>query len=1615
MADPTVTLSPLTQTLCAGANAAPITASSSGGTGSFLYQWYTNTANNTTSGTPITGETNSTYTPSTTTVGTQYFYVVVSTEISGCSATSATSSVTVIASPTFTQQPAANTVCQGGTLSPLSVTYINGTGIPTYQWYSNSDNNTASGTAISGATNPTYIPSAADIGTQFYYVIITLPASAGCSSITSDTAEITITAGTTIVTQPIPSQSLCIGGSLPNNLEVEFGGGTGIPSYQWFNNTTAANSGGTAITGATTSTYSPPTYLVAGTYYYYAVVSLSGNGCGAVASAVAQVIVLPDPIVTSQPIISQTLCQSATPAPLSVTASGGVGTFSYQWYSNTTNSTVGGQLISGANLASFIPYTDVVGTLYYYVIISQSGAGCEVTSATSQVTINLAPSINQQPISETVCIGATLSTLSISYINGTGTPSYQWYSNTVDNTSTGIAISGANGSSFTPSSSTVGTVYYYAVVTLPSSGGCSAIISQTASITVNSLPTISLQPATTQSICIDGNIPAPLSVNYQGGHGVASYQWFSNTQSSNTGGTIIPGATGPNYTPPTFSSSGNYYYYAVVTLSGNGCGNVASETATVIVVNDPVVTAQPLPFQEICQNSVPSILTVNVSGGVGTLYNYQWYINTANNNSGGNPISGATAQNYSPETNLIGTYYYYVMISQAPGAGCSTVSATSTIVINSAPIIQNQPSSSVICLGQAVVLGVSYINGAGIPQYQWYSNTVNSTLGATPILGETLSNYTPSTATAGTMYYYAIISLPGGCGDLISDIVFVTVNANPVIASTSQVICSGNSFTVNPDNTGGNVVPVGTTYTWSMPTINPPGSITGATAQGSQQPQISQTLINSTISPSTVTYTVTPIWETCLGEDFTITVTVNPSISPNVTFANSTCYAASNGNIQTNITGGIPFPITPYQVSWTGPSGFTSSAPSIFNLAPGTYDLTINDAGGCPFTATYIITEPDEIIISTDSENNITCFGDADGAISISVTGGTLPYQYTWTKNNLPFSTIEDIANLGPGNYTISVTDANGCGPATANFTIMEPPLLTVTLGNQTNILCYSAATGAISVNVGGGTPIEISAGIFSYTFFWSGPNGFTSTEKDLTELSAGTYNLTVTDQNGCSKSLTVILTQNTEIIITAITTPITCYGANNASISLTVSGGVGPYQAAWDNLATGLFQDNLGPGTYIIVITDALGCQKPITVVIPDVPVFMVNPIVQQISCFGANDGSINLNLTGGIAPVTMIWTDGSTAGLIRNNLGPGTYIATISDGTPCHITRTFILVEPQPLVLTATTVNAFVCDNANSGSINLTVGGGTAPYTYSWTNGASTEDLINITSGTFSVTVTDARGCIKTAQFTITRPSPIVIVMNVETVADCSTGSVKQIFTAQVSGGVAPFVNAWSSGTISGTNNQTMTTSQNTTVVFSTTDSLGCTASYTFDVDVPIINDADFSTTSIGYETYGLYSIIDPIQFTNGAQGNWTSISWDFGDGSFSTEENPIHSYIAEGPYVVTQTVTYPFGCVYKHIITLIVKKGYFLEVPSAFTPNGDSLNDTFRPVSKGMQNVQLSVYDTWGSLIYFEQGTILRGWDGTIKGRPAENGNYYCKVSAETFYRTTVNVSHPFVLIN
>jgi len=1635
--DPDVTAQPLaSQTHCQGAVPNDLNVVAANGTGTFSYQWYTNSTNSNTGGTAIVGETNDTFTPPTAAVGTVFYYCEIIQSGEGCNALSDVAEVIVVEAPIITSQPIIDqTVCINGMPDPLTLAYANGTGTPSYQWYSNSVNDITTGTLITGATSSTYNPIADTLGETFYYCEITF-SQGGCSSIFSTTARVEVVPLPTISSQPLVTQELCEGGIIMP-LTVAVQDGTGVITYQWFSNSSNSTSGGTLIAGADQDSYTPATFVTAGTFYFYVVATLDGIGCGSTTSNVAEVIVRPDPDISMQPLPTQTHCQGAVPDDLIVAAANGTGTFSYQWYQNTSNSSIGGTLLAGANGVSFTPDTSVIGITYYYCEVTQTGIGCNVTSDVASVEIVPAPSFSIQPLTnQELCINGSADVLTVAFSNGTGTASYQWYSNTTASASGGTAIAGETNANFIPPSDVLGELFYYCEIMF-SQGGCSAITSTIARVEVVDEATIATDPLGTQDICVGGSI-VPLTVAVQDGAGLISYQWYSNTVNSNTGGSLISGATMDTYTPPAFTTSGNYYFYAIASFTGNGCSSISSAAAEVIVIEDPMVSSQPISNQTQCQGAASDDLVVVATGGLGS-YSYQWYTNNSNSNSGGTLITGETSDTFTPPTNTVGIAYYYCEIVQT-GLGCNVTSDVSVVEIVPAPMVTVQPVDSNVCEGDTVnLMNVAFSNGTATPNYQWFSNLLDSTTGGTPITGATSSSFLPQNTIPGTTYYYCEITFTtGGCPLIVSDTAEVIISQFPVIQDQNYVVCTSEVFTMDPNQGGVNTVPSNTEYTWTIISSTPTGVVNGATSEVTPQANFTQNLTNTTAQIGTVVYALSPIAGICTGNNFTVTIDVFPTplidfSIPDQTLCNQfstdlvMLSSALPGNITYNWTANVPVGISgvtltgtdtiPVQTlvnSTTNPLTVTYTATATFNTngsscegPPAVYAITVNPQINASAT------------LSDYNSFNVSFFGGSDGAIDLSVNGGSGLYSYSWTGPNGFAATTQDINNLAAGDYTVAIDDGV-CPPVLLNFTLTQPPelLFEEDLSAHVDLVCFGDSDGALGIVITQDSVAPYTFEIFdsSGTLVTSIINMFGPTQV-VTGLSAGIYTVRITDANGRVKELTGLeILQPDDMVITNIQTPITCYGADDATMTISVSGGNGgPYTAAWSNLATGFFQANLGSDNYDITVTDRLGCTKTATFFVSEAPIFDISPVVTNISCTGANDGSIALNFIGGLQPLTLTWSDGSTAGVNRNNLAPGIYSVTIEDGTPCFINETFTIVEPSPLVVDGSSTNAIDCDNATTGAINVIVSGGTPPFTYSWSNGATTEDLDNITSGNYLVTVTDSQGCTEDRSFTITRPSPIELSVIDSIDVDCATNNVSQDFVAAVSGGVPPFVFSWSNGSVSGANNEFMSTGQNGLITLTATDARGCIQTYNFDVALQVIGDPGFLSDSIGFSTYGEYSIQDPIQFTNTATGAPLSISWDFGDGTFSTEENPIHSYVTAGQYTIIQTVTYEYGCVKTFVITLFISKGYKLIMPSAFTPNEDNLNDNFRPRQEGLEELEFNIYDTWGSLIFSESGETIAGWDGLINGREAENGNYYYQLYAKSFFGERITAEGPFIKID
>jgi gliding motility-associated-like protein len=877
----------------------------------------------------------------------------------------------------------------------------------------------------------------------------------------------------------------------------------------------------------------------------------------------------------------------------------------------------------------------------------------------------------------------------------------------------------------------------------------------------------------------------------------------------------------------------------------------------------------------------------------------------------------------------------------------------------------------------------------------------------------------PATSAIGTLFYYVEITFAtGGCALIVSDTAMVIINEIPVIDFAEITIYSEDPFNFNPNTVTGNTIPTGTQYTWITPTFSPTGAILGSFAEATPQSQISQTLENTGNTPIKVTYTITPATPNCVGNDFILEVTVNPSIKSNPIITNNSCFESNDGAISTTIVGGIPFESgNPYLISWSGPNRFTATSPSISNLEAGLYTLIIEDKEGYSITEEFTITQPNLLEITTNLEQNISCFQGNDGAIEVTVSGGTLPYTFNWSTTNgsgIDAST-ENQNNLTAGNYTLEIIDRNNCTTST-NFTLTEPQGLNIETIFKQDVLCFGAATGAIEINVTGGTPLEIAPGVFDYLYAWSGPGGFTSSSKDINALIAGSYTITITDALACTTNETVRIDQSPEIEISYTKTDVTCYGATDGSLEVTVMGGVAPYQITWSNLGNGFSQSNLSAGTYIATITDGNNCVEQVSITIEQ-PIFYIDPTVTPISCNGENDGAIDLNIIGGVAPITVTWNDDASAGIQRNNLAPGTYTVIIIDSGEnlCPVEQTFIFTNPPPITVTSTVTDAIDCNIANSGRIDLDVSGGTPPYSFLWSTTETTEDIENLPAGDYAVEITDVNGCNTTRQYSIFRQDPIVITFEETTVTDCVSKIIQKQTEAKVTGGFLPYTYSWSAGNVSGPENNIMTTTQSGSYTLTITDANGCSESKSFLIDVPVFGTPDYSYSAFALTQYDLLSIEDPIQFTNLSTGNYSSIRWDFDDGSPTTnEENPIHTYDQVGTFTVTLTVVHEAGCTEIVKRTLTITQGYSLINPTAFTPNDDGYNDLIRPSARGFVELEMTIFNTWGAAVYSEKNSSLIGWDGTIKGLPAENGNYVMLVKGLTFYGKEIIKTTPLTLL-
>lgn len=768
--------------------------------------------------------------------------------------------------------------------------------------------------------------------------------------------------------------------------------------------------------------------------------------------------------------------------------------------------------------------------------------------------------------------------------------------------------------------------------------------------------------------------------------------------------------------------------YTVTVTDAFGC--TATKSTTLVYQSNIALTLTPT--NPTCFNTSNGAITSNVTGGVAPI-SYVW------SNSATTPnIQNLSAGSYS--------------LTVSDGLGC-TKSASATLTAPPALTVSVAVNNATHCGATDGAVTATPSGSPGPFTYAW-SNGGNT---------QTLNNLG-----AGT--YTVTVTNAAGCAATKTATVTQPMTLNVAITGTNLVCGNNSNGTVTANVTYG-TAPF--SFVWSN------GGNT-------------QTL--SGLPAGTYAVTVTSS-EGCTGSA-TKTIAGSPAMNLNLAAQNVTCNGASTGSATSAVTGGT----APFTYSWSN----GGSTASILNLAAGVYTLTVTDNLGCTASQSVTVNQPPALAISFSNSPG-SC--GANGTSMANVTGGTAPYSYLWSTG----ATTPNIFNLAPGSYTVTVTDANNCS-LTGNTVIIAFPLMNLSV-TSTNTTCNGVMNGTATANVTNGTA--------PLSYLWS--NG--GTGATISNLSPGTYTVTVTDGNGCTASGSANVQLGAALGVTITASNYVCIGSTGTATANT-TGGSGPYTYLWSNGQTTQTATGLPAGTHSVTVTDSQGCFGSASVTLQQGGLFTINGTVQHVSCFNGNNGSVTLNVTGGTTPYNYSWSNGSSNANI-SALIAGNYTVTVTDATGCSKTQVFTISQPTQLVANVTVTNGF-CGSQGSATANIT--GGTSPYTYLWSNGQTTLTVNNLAGGSYSLTVTDANNCtaVKSFQVTVTPPPVCTIVLTQPiTTLNGSDGKL----TVNASAGTSPYSYSWSNGQ----NTQMISNLGPGLYTATVTDANGCTTSCSFTLYAP------------------------------------------------------------------------------------------------------------------------------------------------------------------------------------
>jgi gliding motility-associated-like protein len=778
----------------------------------------------------------------------------------------------------------------------------------------------------------------------------------------------------------------------------------------------------------------------------------------------------------------------------------------------------------------------------------------------------------------------------------------------------------------------------------------------------------------------------------------------------------------PTSTNPTITFANPGAYVVSHTVTAGACTNVVTTNVTVVAVTSPFTI--PSATQCLTGNS----FSFNNTGTAGGTHSYSF-----------SPIAGAPAvggtANYSGSFTAAGTY---TVTHTVTSGGCTSVS-TNTVQVNPMP----SATLSFTNPNCGATNGVVVINNTS-------PAAPSQTVGFASSLG-TVSGQTVTGLGAGT----PVITLTNnfGCTFTVSATLASASGPSALPLTPSNIICGVGTGSITIGTPTGGTAPY--TYNVNGGAFSASPTVTG-------------------LASGTYTVSVRDVNGCVFTNTVTISVTTGPSAIAGTTTPAGCGLTNGTYNI-TGVTGG------------TGPYTFTvnsvASGSLTTNLAVGTYPVIVIDVNGCLFNTTFNVggtTGPTSATITT---TNASC-GSANGSATVTgVTGGLLPYQYSYDGG--AFSAATTTTGLTAGPHTVIVQDANTC-TLSVTYNILNTGSPTASVTNTVNVSCFGGSNGSFTV-----TPIGGTGPLYTYTLtspFQTNGTGFFS------GLPQGTYNITVKDQVGCVTTTSVTITQPTVLTLTATPVAALCNGTATGTVNLVGAGGTPTYSY---NLNSGTYQTstifaNQFAAIYSMGIMDANGCTATQTVQVTQPAALTINVSTQNANCTAAN-GVASATVAGGTGSITYTWTGGGAAA-ISNSVVAGNYTVTATDANGCTISSPAVIGLTPGGTASIVASSSITCNGLCNGSLTTGMTGGAPPFTYSWSpSGGTLPTAANLCPGAYTCEVTDFYGCKAFASGTIVQPPALTAIMNSNNVKcfNTPTGTV----SAAGTGGTAPYTYLWTS----------------------------------------------------------------------------------------------------------------------------------------------------------------------------------------------------------------------------